>query len=244
MACGPLIRCRVVKVAMLVLASGRGTRLGAEVPKAYVPVEGQTLLERSVRRLAALPVHRALVVAVNPDDRDTHLVPVRKALEDLPTLSFTDGGATRQASMENAFGAAPSDCDLILVHDAARPFFPATAVLEALEHARTDGASLLAVRTPDTLKRVGPEGLVETTIDRSTIWAAQTPQIIRRDVLETALEKARADGFIATDDVSLCEHAGLPVRVVESVRTNLKITTAEDLLTAERLAARFDRRDS
>jgi 2-C-methyl-D-erythritol 4-phosphate cytidylyltransferase len=227
---------RCVKVAFLLLASGRGTRLGTDVPKAWVEVEGIPICVRSLARLRAAAPGAISVLAAHPDDRTTHVARLEPALRSLGLHAIVDGGATRQESMRRALAAVPADVDLIAIHDAARPFVPADAIRDVLAAAATQGAALLAIPTPDTLKEVAPDRSVRHTIDRSVVWAAQTPQAFRRDVLERALAHAEETGFDGTDDASLCEHAGIPVVVVPGDRRNLKVTTPDDLVLAAALA--------
>ena len=223
-------------VAMLLLAGGRGTRFGGVVPKVYVEVAGLTVLERSVRRLAEITPDREIVLAVHPQDRATLVAPLLPRLQAAGLTRVVDGGPTRQASMELALAAAGKHTDLVLVHDAARPFFPVAAAREALTKAAAVGGALLAIPAFDTLKRVTPDARVIETVPRADIWCAQTPQVARRADLERAVRHARATGFAATDDVSLLEHAGIAVAVVLGSATNLKLTTKEDLVIAEALA--------
>ncbi len=230
-------------VSMFVLASGRGARLGGEVPKAYVRCRGQALVVRSVARLRAVNDHAEIILAVHPADRETYLEPLLPELEDLGLDHIVDGGATRQDSMTNALRASRPDATLVLVHDAARPFFPIEATQQALALAAEVGGAVLAHPAPDTLKRVDANGQVVATIDRTPIWLAQTPQVAQRAMLVAALEQAELDGFHGTDDASLLEHAGYPVAIVASSSTNLKITTPDDLQLAEALAAHLDRGD-
>ena len=126
----------------------------------------------------------------------------------------------------------------MLVHDAARPLFPIEAARECIQQAQQTGAALLAVPTADTLKRVGQDGLVLGTIDRSDIYSAQTPQAARRELLTKALEQAAATGLQATDDVALIEAIGGTVAVVRGSSRNIKITSASDLALAEFLLSR------
>ena len=238
-------------VAILVLAAGRGRRLGGPVPKAFVPVQGVTLLERSVARLAAtVPNDRTIVVAVHPDDRAEHIEPILSRLQELGVTAVVDGGATRADSMANALaavpGAQPAATTLVLVHDAARPFFPIEATRHAIAEAATHGAALLALPARDTLKQVAPPAPgsdptiadVQGTIDRATVWLAQTPQVIRRDLLEQALAAPGASA--ATDDVALVEALGHPVRAIAGTPANFKVTTNHDLLLAEAVATALD----
>ncbi|MCC6672474.1 MAG: 2-C-methyl-D-erythritol 4-phosphate cytidylyltransferase [Planctomycetes bacterium] len=228
----PRIGCGGVKLAILVLAAGQGSRFGGEVPKAYVPCAGAPIVVHCVRRLAALWPERTLVLAADPA-HGPHLDPILPALHAAGLDRVVAGGATRQESMRNAFAAAPEDHEVVLVHDAARPLFPRAAALLAIERAAAVGGALLAIPVTDTLKRADERRQVLGTVDRRGIWAAQTPQVLRRDLLVRALAAAQRDGFQATDDAALLEHAGLPVEVVPGSPHNLKITTREDLILAE-----------
>ena len=236
---GVIVNSPAVTVSILVLAAGRGTRLGGQVPKAFVPVAGEAILCRSVRRLAGVFASRKdfeMVLAVHPEDRATHLEPLLPELTRLGLGTVVDGGKTRQESMSLALAQSHTDTELVVVHDAARPFFPVAAVREALEQARSVGAAVLAVPVPDTLKQVDAGQRVVRTLDRDGLWLAQTPQVIRQDLLRQALAAAQEDGTQETDDVALLERLGQPVAVVRSSSTNIKITTQADLVLAEALA--------
>ena len=221
---------------MLLLAAGRGARLAARIPKAFVDCGGQPLLMRSLRRLAMIPVAKEIILTVHPEDRHRYLEGICEELESVGLDRVVDGGATRLQSMRHAFDASSADCSLILVHDAARPFFSIEAAQQAIERAAEVGAALLAIPAPDTLKRV-QAGRVLETIDRRDIHLAQTPQVLRRDLLEQALAKAEKDGFQCSDDVSLFEHSGFSVALVPGSSANLKITTMADLELATQIAS-------
>jgi 2-C-methyl-D-erythritol 4-phosphate cytidylyltransferase len=227
---------------MLLLAAGRGSRFGGPVPKAYLRLGGRTLLVASAERLLrALPggASATLSVMVHPDDRRTHLaecLPQLQALAPGDRLQIVDGGATRQESMQRGLSAIGSAADLVLVHDAARALLPIAATRTCIETAASHGAALLAIPAADTMKRVHGH-TVTGTVDRSGIWLAQTPQVIRRELLQRALAHAVATGFEGTDDVSLVEHLGERVEVVAGSPTNLKITRPEDLPLAEAILA-------
>lgn len=200
------------------------------------------LVASAARLLRALPdaAPAELLVLVHPDDRATHLAACLPQLRDVVgprcPLRLVDGGDTRQQSMQNGMAACSADVDLVLVHDAARALLPITATRACIEAAQRTGAALLAIPTPDTLKKVADERVV-TTLDRSGIWLAQTPQVIRRDLLARAMAWAARSGFTGTDDVSLVEHLGEPVAVVRGSPTNMKITEPADLPLAEAILA-------
>lgn len=224
---------------MLLLAAGRSTRFGGEVPKAYLPLCGRPLLLHSAERLARLADTARgdeLIVVVANGDRDQHLRPLLPALTALGAR-IVDGGPSRQASMQCGLAASSPDCELVLVHDAARPLFPVAEARTCLERAAECGAALLATPVADTLKRVGDDLRVLATIDRQGVYCAMTPQVVRRDVLVSALRQAAASGFEATDDVALVEARGGPVAVVPCPATNLKVTRREDLAIAAALLA-------
>jgi 2-C-methyl-D-erythritol 4-phosphate cytidylyltransferase len=208
-------------VALLV-AAGSGERLGAGRPKAFVVLAGRPMLEWSLDALRGAGIEQIVVALPEGEAAPNGCVGVR-------------GGATRSASVRAALAAAPPGD--VVVHDAARPLVEPeqfTAVLAAL--ASADGA-IAAAPVPDTIKEAGPDGRVVATLDRSRLWAVQTPQAFRRAALERALAAGEDVLARATDDAWLVERAGGTVRVVESTPANFKVTTAHDLRVAELLLA-------
>jgi 2-C-methyl-D-erythritol 4-phosphate cytidylyltransferase len=206
-------------VVGIVPAGGSGERLGAERPKAFVVLAGKTLLERSIDALS--PVCDRVVAAVPPGEEEG---PDRVA-----------GGSSRSASVRNALAAAP-EAEVVVVHDAARPLATpelAERCVKALEP-EVDGA-IAAAPVTDTVKEASADGLVRRTLDRSSLWAVQTPQAFRADVLRRALDVDEDALARATDDAMLVEAAGGTVRIVEAPLENLKITSALDLELAEAL---------
>lgn len=197
------------------------------------------MLEWSLDVLTASPLVDGVVVALPPSPASgAPVLADRSATTGCPVL-VAAGGAERSHSVRNALAAAPAGADLVLVHDAARPLLSAAIVADciaALADPAVD-AAIAAAPITDTVKEAGPQRLVEATLDRSRLWAVQTPQVFRRAALEGVL--AQPDGVLAaaTDDASLIEAAGGRVVLVPSPRSNLKVTTAEDLRFAELLLA-------
>jgi 2-C-methyl-D-erythritol 4-phosphate cytidylyltransferase len=197
-----------------------------------VPLLGRPILLHALEALAACAELERLVPVVAARDLP-RLERWRRDLEAIPRLAAAvAGGAERQDSVRAGLRALPAEVDLVAVHDAARPLVRSADVSRVVAAARQHGAALLAVPVRDTLKRVRGERVVETP-PRDECWAAQTPQVFRRDWLEEGLAKAEADGFLATDDAQLVERLGLPVRVVAGDPCNLKVTLPEDLAVAE-----------
>jgi 2-C-methyl-D-erythritol 4-phosphate cytidylyltransferase len=207
----------------LIVAAGRGERLGSEGPKAFVALRGRPMLEWSVEVLSQ--VCDQVVVALPPG---VHAP--------AGTIGVV-GGAERSHSVRNALHAASGDP--VLVHDAARPLLTAElaqACLDALD-ARDLDAAIAAAPVTDTIKEAGADQVVARTLDRSRLWAIQTPQAFRREALERALGQPDEVLAAATDDAALVEALGGRVGIVEAPRENLKITTPLDLALAERLLA-------
>jgi len=222
----------------LIVAAGRGEPLGTSEPKAFATLAGRPMVAWSLEALRAVPSIREIVVAVPPAHESA-------AAAQLAGATVVAGGATRSHSVREALAAAPGEADEpVVVHDAARPLLTPDIVERALATLARERceAVVAAVPVTDTIKAAGGDGVVEDTLDRSRLWAVQTPQVFRRGALDAALALGDEELSAATDDASLVERAGGEVRVVESERENLKVTTPIDLRVAEMLlAARRER---
>ncbi len=224
-------------VALVVVAAGRGTRLGSERPKQYLPCAGKPLLTHTLEVLAAAWPFSAATVAIHADDRAlydealAHLPPAVRGAIGPPTI----GGATRQrsvmAGLEALAAAAP---DIVLIHDAARPFPSRGLVARAVDAAEAHGAAAPGTALSDTAKQVDGEGKVLATPPRAGLRAVQTPQAFRFPLILEAHRRAAAEGVDdLTDDVAVVEWAGAEAYVFEGDPGNLKVTTMQDLRAAE-----------
>jgi 2-C-methyl-D-erythritol 4-phosphate cytidylyltransferase len=215
----------------LIVAAGRGERLGVAAPKALAELAGRSLLARSVELMLACELIDRVVVALPP------------GVSAPPGSLGVPGGAVRSESVAAALAAAgpgPDD-EPVVVHDAARPLATPELVrrtLEALEGDPELAGAIAAVPVADTVKRVREGGVVYETLDRAELWAVQTPQTFRRGALERALDVPAEVIAKATDDAWLVERHGGRVAIVPSERENLKVTTPFDLVVAELLIAR------
>ncbi len=219
-----------MKTAVLVLAAGRGERLGGDIPKAFVPLLGRSLIERSLRAMLGVSAIDRVQPVVAPKDLGRYRTRVHW---DEPRLAEpVAGGERRQDSVAAGLEALPAEIEFVLVHDAARCLVRREAIERVLEVGRKRGAALLAIPAPDTVKQVR-EGVVEATPARENCWLAQTPQVFRRNLLAEGLAKARSEGFQATDDSQLVERLGVAVHIVRGDPDNLKITLVSDLDRAE-----------
>ena len=218
-------------VAALVLAAGRGERLGQAISKAFVSLAGRTLVEHSLRALAASRRIDRLVPVIAAGDRAAWAALLPSLADVTGLASPVVGGAERQDSMQAGLASLPPEIELVAVHDAARCLVDPSDVERVIDAAIGTGAAILAERVRDTLKRVGDGRIVETP-DRAGFWAAQTPQVFRRDWLEAATASAVRSGRLATDDSALVEAAGQAVAMIEARSPNPKITRPEDLVFA------------
>jgi 2-C-methyl-D-erythritol 4-phosphate cytidylyltransferase/2-C-methyl-D-erythritol 2,4-cyclodiphosphate synthase len=221
-----------MRVTAIIAAGGRGRRFGGDRPKQLLQIGGRPMLERSVAAFLAHPGVHEVVVALPKglaDDPPAYLRDTSKPLQ------IVAGGARRRDSVANAFAVAAPASEIIVIHDAARPFASADLIARTIAAAVESGAALAAVQARDTVKEAGRAEAghyVRRTLVREEIYLAQTPQAFRRDVLREALA-LNAD---ATDEAALAEQAGHTVRIVEGEATNIKITTPDDLAMAEAIA--------
>ncbi len=223
------------RVAVVVAAAGLGARMNARVRKPYLELAGRPILLRTLDRFAEIGDVREIVVAAHPDD--VQFVRGRWAadLKRLKVSCVCPGGPRRQDSVYNALLRVSPDCELALVHDAARPLVRAEVIRRVIDIAAQTGAAIAAVRAKATVKQVDAQGRVVATPRRDRLWLAQTPQGFARGLLLRALEYARSLGVDVTDDAQAVELLGSPVTVVEGDDANLKITTPADLAAAEAL---------
>jgi 2-C-methyl-D-erythritol 4-phosphate cytidylyltransferase/2-C-methyl-D-erythritol 2,4-cyclodiphosphate synthase len=222
-------------VTAIIAAGGRGQRLGGAQPKQLRAVGGRPVLERSVAAFLAHPSVDALVVALPADLADP---PPVYLLGTPKPLTIVAGGLRRQDSVANAFRAIGERPDVVVIHDAARPFVSADLISRTIVAAAESGAALAALPARDTVKRARPDHIVAETLPRESIFLAQTPQAFRCDVLRDAL--AQRDAGDATDEATLAERAGHTVRLVDGEASNIKITTPDDLAVAEAIAMERD----
>jgi 2-C-methyl-D-erythritol 4-phosphate cytidylyltransferase/2-C-methyl-D-erythritol 2,4-cyclodiphosphate synthase len=215
-------------VSAIIAAGGRGLRFGAAQPKQFLSLGGRSILERSVDAFRNCGVIDDVVVALPPELAE---FPPASLLGGPKLVEVVGGGTRRQDSVANAFARVADRADIVVIHDAARPFVTDQTIRRIVAAAADCGAAIAAIRAHDTVKRAGSNRVVTATLPRDEIFLAQTPQAFRTAVLKDAL----ALGSDATDEAMLAELAGHEVQIVEGDPQNLKITTPSDLVTAERL---------
>jgi 2-C-methyl-D-erythritol 4-phosphate cytidylyltransferase/2-C-methyl-D-erythritol 2,4-cyclodiphosphate synthase len=227
---------RPERTAAILVAAGRGLRAGSGGPKQYRAVGGQTVIFRAMAAFCRHPDIAVVQPVVNPDD----IALFNEAVSSLPHASPANGGATRQESVHAGLEAlAATKPDIVLIHDAARPFVTEAVISRAIAAAGRTGAAIPAVAVADTIKLVDDKGDVEATPERARLRIAQTPQAFRYDAILEAHRRAVREGRNDfTDDAALAEWAGLTVATFEGDPVNMKLTTPEDFVREEaRLAA-------
>ena len=213
----------------IILGAGNGTRMKSEKSKLLLEIGSKTVIERSVEAfLSVSDIDEIIVVARERD------VEIYSELLTDERISFVIGGETRQQSVKNAVETV-DDAHLIIIHDGARPLIKCEDIEITIRAAEEFSAAAVGVYVKDTIKIVDKQGFVESTPDRSTLFAVQTPQIFDFDLYKSAMQKADEQGLDFTDDCQLVELCGGKVKMVEGSYSNIKITTPDDIALAENL---------
>ncbi len=221
-------------VGAIIAAAGDGRRFSkhGEAPrKQFVPLGGEPLFLHSLRCFLAsqLVARTVLVVPADAVESSTEIVKLEFGEGEVEVIA---GGTERQQSVFNAFSAIRENIEVVVVHDAARPFLRSSWIANTVEAVKEYDGAIVALRSTDTLKS-STNGIIDTTIDRSLIWQAQTPQTFKVEILGQAFEKAERDGITSTDEAQLVENVGGKVAILKGSPFNLKVTTKRDLVLAE-----------
>lgn len=222
-----------MKIVALILAAGRGRRMGTAKKKPYLLLGGKPVVYHTLFEFETSPLIDEIVLIVGQEEVAYARSSLVDAFQLTKVSTVVAGGLKRQDSVWEGLKAIKGDGDVVMVHDGVRPFISQALLQKTGRAMEGSGAAIVAVPVKDTIKTVSPQREVLTTLDRKTLWAIQTPQAFRRDILEKAFEKAIGDRFYATDDAALVERLGEKVTIVEGSYENIKITTPEDLVLGE-----------
>jgi 2-C-methyl-D-erythritol 4-phosphate cytidylyltransferase len=201
--------------------------VGCRTPKQFLRLGGSPILTLTVGHFVRHPAIGSVIV-VGPPDQTRRTERLLAPLARRRPITVVPGGRERQDSVRHGLNALSEDAEIVIVHDAVRPFLTAALITAVIDEARRYGAAMCALPLTETIKRV-EDGCVRATVDRSTLWSAQTPQAFRALLLREAHDKALRDGFLGTDEAMLVERLGHVVRVVRGLPENVKITTSADL---------------
>lgn len=220
-----------MKSYAIILGGGSGRRMDAGVNKVFLPLRNVPTIIRSIAPFSGLCAGAIVVAAENEIDQMQTMVE-RYGLSRF-VHAVVEGGKERQDSVANALNALPTDAQAVLIHDGARPLITVDVIKRVLASIEAHGSGIASVSVIDTIKRATPTGEVIETPQRSELYAMQTPQGFRVDLIKQAHAKAAQANHIATDDAALLEYAGIPVYLSEGDRENIKLTTTIDLSLAE-----------
>ena len=226
-----------MSVCAIVPAGGSGTRMGGTVPKQFQSLNGKPILYHTLKTLQNCRTISEIILVVPEKEYETAHTDWLGKLEIVTKVVI--GGEKRQDSVYNGFCEVSQDSEIVLVHDGVRPFLSQKMILESIDAAREYGAAITAIPVHDTIKRVDTSGLVSQTIDREGLWRVQTPQAFRYSLLLDAFNKAKSENFYGTDEGALIEHLGEPVKIVEGLEQNIKITRPEDLELSKAFISRL-----
>lgn len=221
-------------VGVVIVAGGSGTRVGGTELKQFRWVAGKPMVLHSLQTFQLRP-DVALVVVVLPRDYAADPPPWLFQC-DIDRMLVSQGGRDRMQSVYNGLEDMPENIETVVIHDAARPLASGTVIDRVIREARNGHGAIAALPVVDTLKEVGADGRVVRTVDRTSLWRAQTPQAFPRAMIDEVHTRARRDKLAATDDAALCEHYGFPVVVVRGSERGMKITDAGDFAIAESLS--------
>ena len=222
---------KVTKASAIIAAGGNATRLGKAGGKQLLKLKGSSVISYSINTIR--PYVDEIILVIRPEDVPKAEADRQASLLDVDKI--VAGGNTRTESVLNALRAVNPDCEIVLIHDGARPFVSSSIIINSIEAARASGAAVVAVPVKDTIKEAELQN-VKQTLDRSKLWSAQTPQTFSFDIIKKAYEKVALSGESTfTDDSALVESLGYKVTIVLGSDRNFKITTEEDLKFAEYL---------
>ncbi len=220
-----------MKITAVIVAGGTGSRMGMDKNKAFIPILGETILKHTVNAFARISeISKVIIVTREEDIEECREIFKSSGVE------IIKGGKTRQESVYN--GLSRVEDGIVLIHDGARALIDEAEIEAVISGVRSHGAAALGVLSVDTLKRVDKDGFIVETIERSEVFRIQTPQGFLAEDIKIAHQKAKNDGFEATDDCGLYEKYMGRVKVIEGKGTNIKITYPEDLKFAEEILKR------
>ena len=219
----------------ILLAGGEGTRMAdATTDKVLFPIHGKPTLQYSIEAFAESETVDSIVI-VYRDDQQRHAIETFVPADKFSNTSWTQGGAERQDSVWAGLSATPADCEVVLIHDGARPMVTPATIDAVAQSAKANQVACAAKRTTDTIKKATPSdnGYILHTLDRSNIWSMETPQAFKFSLIEAAYKTIIANGQTITDDLSAIENDELPVILIENNRPNPKLTNPQDIAYVE-----------
>jgi len=221
------------KVVAIVPAGGSGRRMQSRNPKQYLSLNGKPVVVHTLLKLQQIPLIDDILLVVPEKDIFFVRENIEKPYQLTKIREVVAGGRERQDSVRNGLARVDDECDIVVIHDGVRPFVTEAMLFRVIGAALQYGAAIAGVPATDTVKEVSSAGNISRTLRRETLWLAQTPQAFQRRIIQEAFRRAADEDYQGTDDASLVEHLGVPVKMLFGSTTNIKITTPADLFLAE-----------
>jgi len=221
-----------MKADAIIVSAGKGQRFMEGRKKQFFFLGGKPILAHTLDQFDACPLIRSILLVVGQEDQDYCLKEIIEKFQYRKISQIIPGGKRRQDSVRNGLDALSADAKIIVIHDGVRPFVTKEMIEESIRSATRFGATIIAMPVKDTIKMAHPDGTVLKTLERESLYQAQTPQAFQAPLIREAYLKATEDGFIGTDDASLVERLGKKIHILPGAYTNIKITTLEDLMLA------------
>ena len=212
----------------IIVAAGKGTRMGANVDKLWLEVAGRPVVAHTWQRFNDASSIAEIILVVR-DGMQPHFTELAEKFRFQKAFRLVVGGAERQDSVWHGLVAVSSSSEIVTIQDAARPCTTEALIVATIQAARETGAAVAAQPVTDTIKETADGQVISRTVDRSKLWSVQTPQTFRVEVIRRAISAAREKGLLLTDDTAACELIGQPVRLVNSASPNPKVTVPGDL---------------
>jgi len=221
-----------MKADAIIVSAGKGQRFMEGRKKQYFSLRGKPILAHTLDQFDTCPLIRSILLVVGQEDQDYCLKEIIEKFKYRKISQITPGGKRRQDSVKNGLDALSSHSEIIIIHDGVRPFVTKEMIEDSIRAAIRFGAAIIAMPVKDTIKMAHTDGTILKTLDRETLYQAQTPQAFQAPLIREAYSKAMEDNFFGTDDASLVERLGKKVHILPGSYTNIKITTPEDLMLA------------
>ena len=218
-----------MKIKVIIPASGSGERFGSKIPKQFLKIEGKEIISHTLERFNSIKIIDEIIISTKLE-YFMRISTILRRYNLRKVSKIVEGGKRRQDSVYNAL--INMDCgkdDLILIHDAVRPFISRKKITELIKAAQKDNCAILGLPVNETIKRTDKNDIVTETIERENVRTIQTPQAFRYDILRKSFDKAYVENFTGTDEAAIVENAGYKVKVIEGEKANVKITFREDI---------------
>lgn len=217
----------------IIVGAGKGLRMNSTTPKQFLKLKNQPVIAYTMKAFAACDGIAEIYLVVSHKEVQFCRESLLPSLEIATPINLVTGGKRRQDSVYNGLHAMQGYAGVVAIHDGVRPFVTPSQITECIAGAEANGACMLGMPVGDTLKRVGPTGIIEETVLRNNMWQAQTPQAFQYALIRSAHDRAAKERFVGTDDASLVERYGGDVNIIRGSAGNIKITLPEDLAIAE-----------